>query len=130
MTDKLTPKQRTFVNEYIVDLNATQAVLRAGYKMTPGAAAVQGSQLLRNPKIQTAIQEAQEDRQKASKITSEWIIAQVARIAEDPETLRRDQLKALEMLGKYCGTWEKQTDQDANTVRVVFDEAGMEDWGR
>ena len=129
MADKLTPKQRTFVNEYLTDLNATRAVLRAGYKMTEGAAAVQGSQLLRNPKIQEAIQEAREAREKASRITSAWVLQQVAKIAEDEETQPRDRLKALELLGKYCGTWDKPQDQDAKGVKVVF-ESEMEGWSQ
>ena len=127
MADKLTPKQRTFVNEYLVDLNATQAAIRAGY--AEKTATQNASRLLGNVNIQEAIQEARECREKARRITSEWIIAQVARIAEDPETQRRDQLKALEMLGKYCGTWEKKEDPEANGVKVVF-EAEMEAWSQ
>ena len=124
MADELNEKQRRFVNEYLVDLNATQAALRAKYSAK--TAAFIGAENLKKPKIQKAIQEARECREKARKITSEWIIAQVARIAEDPETQRRDQLKALEMLGKYCGTWEKPQDQDSG-IRVVI-ESEAEGW--
>ena len=121
--DKLTPKQRTFVNEYIKDLNATQAVLRAGYKMTPAAARTQGARLLANDNVQEAVREAREAREKASRITSEWILAQVARIAEDPEAQHRDQLKALELLGKYCGTWEKKDNENQGVTVVINGEA-------
>lgn len=53
---KLTAKQRIFVKEYLVDLNATQAAIRAGY--SPKTAAEQGVRLLRNIKVQEAIQAA------------------------------------------------------------------------
>lgn len=129
MTDKLTPKQRRFVNEYLVDLNATQAVLRAGYKMNEKSAATQGGRLLGNVEIQKAIQEARECREKASSITSEWIIRQVAKIAEDESVAARDRLKAMELLGKYCGTWERVQDPEANGVKVVFEEP-MEAWSQ
>ena len=125
MADELTPKQRAFVNEYVKDLNATQAVLRAGYKMTNAAARTQGARLLANANVQKAVQETQETRAKASRITSEWIIQQVAKIAEDPEVQPRDRLKAMELLGKYCGTWDKPKDEN-DGIRVVIDDA--EEW--
>lgn len=48
-----TPRQARFVEEFLTDLNATQAAIRAGY--SPNGAAVTGSRLLRNPKIAVAI---------------------------------------------------------------------------
>ena len=128
MADELSEKQRRFVNEYLVDLNATKAALRAGYKMTEKAAATHGNRLLKNVEIQKAIQEAQEAREKASSITSEWIIRQVAKIAEDDSVPPRDRLKAMELLGKYCGTWDKKDTEDQG-VKVVF-ETEMEAWSQ
>lgn len=127
MADELTGKQRRFVNEYLVDLNATQAAIRAGYKEK--AAFQTGAENLKKPKIAKAIQEAREAREKASRITSAWVLQQVAKIAEDEETQPRDRLKALELLGKYCGTWDKPQDQDAQGVKVVF-ESEMEGWSK
>ena len=46
---KLTEKQQRFVEEYLVDLNATQAAIRAGYSVK--TADVQGSRMLRNVKV-------------------------------------------------------------------------------
>ncbi|PAE74486.1 terminase small subunit [Bacillus velezensis] len=49
---KLTPKRKRFVDEYLIDLNATQAYIRAGYKVkSESVAAVESHKLLRNPKI-------------------------------------------------------------------------------
>lgn len=121
MAEKLTPKQRTFVNEYIIDLNATQAVLRAGYIMTPAAARTQGARLLANANIQKAVQEARQAREKATMYNADWIMAQIAKIAEDEEQAARDRLKALELMGKRYGIWEKQADQDSQGVNVTFE---------
>ncbi len=59
-TQKLTPKQARFVAEYLVDLNATQAVIRAGYSRKTADSI--GLQLLRKTQVALAIQKAQEDR--------------------------------------------------------------------
>ena len=118
MADELRPKQRAFVNEYLKDLNATQAAIRAGYKeKTAGAI---GAENLQKPKIQQAIKEARADREKNSKITVEWVLARIASIAEDPEAQQRDQLKALELIGKHLGMWEKRQDEEAPGIRVIF----------
>ena len=126
MADKLTPRQRAFVNEYLTDLNATQAVLRAGYKMTNAAARTQGARLLANANIQKAVQEAREAREKATQYNVDWIMAQIAKIAEDETQAARDRLKALELMGKRYGIWEKRQDEDTS-VKVTF-EAEMEAW--
>jgi phage terminase small subunit len=52
----LSPKQARFVEEYLQDLNATQAAIRAGY--SPKTADVQAFQILRIPKVRTALSEA------------------------------------------------------------------------
>ena len=124
---KLTPKQARFVHEYLVDLNATQAVLRAGYKMTEKAAASQGNRLLRNVEIQRGIQEQREAREKSSMITAEWVRRQIAEIAQDEEAKDQDRLKALDMLAKMLGLYERREDEDANAVKVVIEDEA-EEW--
>ena len=52
---KLSPKQQRFADEYLIDLNATQAAIRAGY--SPKSAEQQGSRLLRNAKVRAYIDE-------------------------------------------------------------------------
>lgn len=121
---KLTPKQARFVHEYLVDLNATQAAIRAGYKEKN--AAQTGAENLRKPQIQQALQEAREAREKASMITAEWVLKEISKIAENEEEAARDRLKALELIGKHLGMWEKRQDEDTS-VKVTF-EAEMEAW--
>lgn len=124
---KLTLKMQRFVDEYLEDLNATQAVLRAGYKMTEKAAAVQGTRLLRKANVQEALREAREARQSKLTVNAAWVLEQIAQIAKDEDTATRDRLKALEMLSKHFGLLEKQTDPESQGVKVTF-EAEMEGW--
>lgn len=74
----LTAKQECFVAEYLIDLNATQAAIRAGY--SENGASVQGSKLLANAKVQAAIQEAQAKRSEKTGITQERVLLELARI--------------------------------------------------
>jgi hypothetical protein len=54
-------------------------------------------------------------------------MAQIAKIAEDEEIAPRDRLKALELMGKRYGMWEKQEDPDNQSVRVTF-ETEIQEW--
>lgn len=74
----LNNKQQRFVEEYLVDLNATQAAIRAGYSK---ATASQGAaQLLSNIKVQSAVAEAQKERSKRTQVTSDMVVRELARI--------------------------------------------------
>ena len=76
---KLTPKQRLFVQEYLIDLNATQAALRAGYSVNNSHKI--GSQLLDNPRIKQAIELAMYERELRTKVTQDRVIQELAKIA-------------------------------------------------
>jgi phage terminase small subunit len=76
---KLNPKQERFVQEYLVDLNATQAAIRAGY--SEKTASSQGERLLRNVEVKRLIQEGQKAKAKALDISKEKILKELARIA-------------------------------------------------
>lgn len=75
----LTPKQRRFVQEYLVDLNATAAALRAGYKGK--TAGQQGHNLLQMPKVQAEIQKAKAEREERTQVTSDMVVRELAKIA-------------------------------------------------
>lgn len=78
MSDGLTNRQKRFVEEYLVDLNATQAAVRAGYsEKTAGAA---GSRLLENVNVALAIERAQADRSKRTGITQDMVLNELAKI--------------------------------------------------
>ena len=76
---KLTEKQKRFVQEYLIDLNATAAARRAGY--SEKTACEQGSRLLANVKVQTELQYQQAKRQKRTEITQEKVLQELAAIA-------------------------------------------------
>ena len=79
MNKKLSPKQKIFVSEYLVDLNAKQAAIRAGY--SEKTAEVQGSRLLGNVKVAAVIREKLEKRASRLEITAERLDQEAARIA-------------------------------------------------
>lgn len=74
----LTGKQARFVEEYIVDLNATQAAIRAGY--SEKTAEVQGHQLLKKTSVCEAVQAAKAERSKRTEITADAVVKELARI--------------------------------------------------
>ena len=79
----LTPKQKTFVQEYLVDLNATQAAVRAGYSQK--RASEIGYQLLQKTTVQAAIHDAMEARQQRTEVTQDYVIDKLREIAEMAE---------------------------------------------
>jgi phage terminase small subunit len=77
---RMTPRQRRFISEYLVDLNATQAAIRAGYSKRRATAT--GWDLLhKRPAIAAAISEAMLAREKRTLITADRVLQQFARIA-------------------------------------------------
>lgn len=76
---KLTAKQQRFCDEYLVDLNATQAAIRAGY--SEKTACEQGARLLANVKVQKYIQKRKNDRVERTEITQDMVLLELANIA-------------------------------------------------
>ncbi|EZO07551.1 terminase small subunit [Pseudomonas aeruginosa] len=76
----LTKKQRLFVDEYLLDLNATQAAIRAGYS-TRRAAEI-GYQLLQRPEVAQAIQAAMAERSKRTEVEADYVIRRLREIDE------------------------------------------------
>jgi len=82
----LTPKQEAFVREYLVDLNATQAAIRAGYSQR--TANEQGARLLANVSVRAAIEAAQAERAERVGISADAVLEQWWTIATaDPADL-------------------------------------------
>lgn len=160
----LTPKQKRFVEEYLVDLNATAAAKRAGYS-AKNADKI-GSELLGKTRVSAAIQAAMTDRQKRTEITQDMVLREVAKLAffdirklsdENGKPLdvskldsntaaalvgldvqditdsdgnfagfvkkykMADKLKALELLGKHLGTWERGASDKEGGVQIIDD---------
>lgn len=109
---KLNAKQERFVDEYLVDLNATQAALRAGYSAKTANA--QGSRLLIHEGVQAAIQAAREGRQKRTAITAEYVLRQAVELHERC----MQQVKPVLRKGGV-----QATDEEGNAM-FTFDSAG------
>lgn len=110
----LTPKQALFVREYLVDLSATAAAIRAGYSKK--TAHSQGPRLLANVGVAAAIQKAMNKRAEKVELTAERVLEEISAIGftelmppmkgeegglEWPVVRASDKLKALELLGKH-----------------------------
>jgi phage terminase small subunit len=104
----LTPKQQRFAQEYLLDLNATQAAIRAGYSAR--TAGEQGSRLLAKIKVQESIQKAQEERSERTEIDQDWVIENLRNIVERC-------LQGVPVMTKSRGKW-------VETGKWKFDSAG------
>ena len=77
-TKTLSPKQKRFVEEYLIDLNATQAAIRAGYSAK--TAKQQASRLLTNVDVVAAVALAKKERSEKTKIDAEWVLRQAVEL--------------------------------------------------
>lgn len=127
----LTPKQQRFVEEYLVDLNATQAAIRAGY--APNAANEQAARLLANASISTAVCAAQAKRSErvgieADRVVKEFIslaIYDPADIASQPMTGPLDIPKLPEHVRRAIVGWG--WDKSGNFTLKLADKKGALD---
>jgi phage terminase small subunit len=76
---KLSPKQARFVQEYLLDLNATQAAIRAGYSAK--AAKEIGYRQLTKAHIAAEIEKAQSKRAERCEVTADWVIDELRKLA-------------------------------------------------
>lgn len=76
---KLTAKQQRFIDEYLIDLNATQAAIRAGY--SPNTANEIGNQNLAKLSISNAIAERMAERSKRTGVNQDRVVEELAKLA-------------------------------------------------
>lgn len=114
----LTPKQARFVDEYLVDLNASAAAKRAGYSVR--TANRMASENLSKPDIATAIVERRTKLAEQTGRTIAAVMADIGRVRDDAMRCidgavlsHKDALKALELEGKHLGAFEKDNAQKA-----------------
>lgn len=83
---RLTKKNEAFCDEYLIDLNATQAAIRAGYSVESAGSI--GSELLQKPEIRARIETAMAERSKRTGINADRVLRELARVAfVDPSQL-------------------------------------------
>jgi len=135
----VTPKQEQFCAEYLIDLNATQAAIRAGY--SPSRANATAYKLLTNADIQTRINDLRAERFKATIMTAEEVEARLSAIGRGElkeevvvtlgigdgfseekivkkQISAKDQLKALELMGKRNNLFSADTQIDIKPIII------------
>jgi len=97
----MTYKQQLFVGEYLLDLNATKAAVRAGYSMK--TARQMGAENLSKPAISEAIATSIQQRNTQARVDSDWVLSQAVKIYEGAWAKNdfKAALRALEMIGKH-----------------------------
>lgn len=126
---KLTPKQMRFCDEYLIDLNATQAAIRAGYSKKTAYAI--GNENLTKPEIKTQIAERMAEKEAKLIATQDEILKYLTavmrketqasvlargefgadRVIQKPPD-EKESMRAAELLGKRFGMWDKKQDTD------------------
>lgn len=76
---KLSPREKAFVDEYLIDLSATKAAIRVGY--SERSAHVLGSRLLQKPAVREAIEAAMAERSRKTGITADRVLEEIAAVA-------------------------------------------------
>ncbi len=127
----MTPRQLRFVAEYVKDLNATQAYIRAGY--SKGGAAQAADKLLRNAEIQVAIATRQMVIGDRLEITAEKILRdlEASRKAAHSADQHSAAIRAAELLGKHIGMFvdrSETTVTERNVIRVPETSDDAEAW--
>ena len=140
----LTPKQQRFVDEYLIDLNATQAAIRSGY--SEKTARKIGSENLTKLDIQEAIQEARSKLSERTEITQDYVLTNIKKVVErcmQQEAVQaRDgspllvegpegdlaclfefketgALKGLELLGKHLGMFKEKIEHSVQVKQQL-----------
>ena len=94
-------KHKRFVQEYLIDLNATKAAERAGYSSK--TARVQGPRLLLNAAIRAAVQAGMDKRAQKTEITAAYVLTGIQETIQKCQEAKHAQaaLKGYELLGKH-----------------------------
>ena len=115
---KLTEKQKRFCEEYLIDLNATQAAIRAGYKQKTARSIA--AENLTKPDIALYLQELMQQRSERTGVSADLVLDELRRIAmtEEVEITGKEKLKALELLGKHLGLFQNNADNSEALAKL------------
>lgn len=115
-------KQRRFVQEYLVDLNATQAAIRAGYSAK--TAYSQGQRLLKHVEVAAAIAKGKQKRSDALELTQDDVVRGLHEIASDSDAQTGARVSAWNLLGKHLAMFsEKHEHEHSGEVTLVVESA-------
>jgi len=113
---KLTTKQEAFCKEYLIDLNATQAAIRAGY--SKDTAKEMGYENLTKPHVAEYIQKHMDRRSAETQITAEWVLkgikeTTIKAVADDNHAMA---FKGYELAGKHLKLFTDRIEQEVDVV--------------
>ena len=104
---KLTPKMVEFVDEYMVDLNATQAVKRTSYKTTNPAR--HAAELMAHPLVKAEIAARLDRKSQKVEVRAEYLVNKLMEIVEQTQTENpQAALRGIELLGKTIAIWKER----------------------
>lgn len=115
----LTDKQKRFVQEYLIDLNATQAAIRAGY--SEKTARFIGHENLTKPNIQSLIEQKQKKIEEKTGVTIEWVIAELV----DTYDHCRQKVAVLDHEGNETGEWKFEPGSAVRSLELLGKHLGM-----
>lgn len=127
----LTPKQQRFVEEYLIDLNATQAAIRAGY--SEKTAQEQSSRLLSNVMVQEAVQKAKNKLSERTELTVDMVVNGLLKEAQDyaEGSTQSARVSAWAHLGKHLGMFKDKVEYsgklEIESLSSLMDELSTED---
>lgn len=119
---KLSAKQERFCREYLVDLNATQAAIRAGY--SPKTARSQGQRLLTNVDVQEFVQAAKTERADKVARTAQDVLNDIIAVTTQAheEGDLKTALKGLELQGKHLGMFtDKLQTEHSGGISITWE---------
>ena len=127
----LNHRQQRFVDEFIVDLNCTQAAVRAGYSVK--TAKQIGSRLLTHVDVALAIEKKKAELAERTGVTQEWVIEKLQAVHE--ASMERTKAgtaynpaaanKSLELIGKHGGMW-----QEGHVAGDINIQVNVHPWGK
>lgn len=137
----LNDKQERFCREYVIDSNATQAAIRAGY--AANSAKVTGSRLLAKANVSARIVQLQTETAEKLNLTHEWVLSKLVTVAQrsmqaepvkewdyDAKELvetgeyefdSRGANQALQLIGKHLQMFDKKDDTSTEPIRIVLE---------
>ncbi len=122
----MTPKQERFVQEYLIDANATQAAIRSGYSEKTAYSA--GQRLLKHVEVVAALAKAQAARVERVEITQDYVLNRLKIEAEreGEGSSHAARVSALEKLGKTLAMFTDKTEHSGGmTVNIASDDADL-----
>ncbi len=125
----LSDKQAAFVREYLIDLNASAAYQRAGYKAIGNAAESAASRLLRNVQVAEAIAAAQAERVARTEVTQDWVVERLKAEAtlEGENSSHSARVSALRWLGLHLGMFPTKVQVTGKDGQPIQGELVMTD---